>query len=86
MQGTSSRSPESRPEDVQGQLASTTQELHQLEQELDKDSTNSFLLKKYERLAKREQLLLELLLEEKKQLSSGQSQFRRHCLIIAEDS
>ena len=59
MQGTRSRSPESRLDGVQEELAGTTQELHDLEQELHKNSTNAFLLKKYERLTRREQLLLE---------------------------
>ena len=73
MQGTRSRSPESRLEGVQEELAGTTQELHQLEQELHKDSTNCFLLKKYERLTRREQLLLD-----ERKLWAGQSRFRRH--------
>ena len=56
---------------VEEELAATTQELHELERELQKDSTNSFLLKKYERLTRREQLLLE-----ERKLWAGQFQFR----------
>lgn len=53
------RSPDDGLEAVQLELDANNQALAKLEHALERDSRNPYLLKKYERLSKREELLLE---------------------------